>query len=174
MERFSTTHYPLFAIRYPPFAGPMPRLKSKLDPASAPPLIGWRERVYLPEIGIGPIIAKVDTGARSAALHAEDIQIVGHKVRFRVAIGERNHHCELVLRGRRRVKSTSGHSETRMVVETEVEIGPHRFATEITLTDRTDMGVPMLLGRASVRGQFVVHPGRSFIISRKKRKTKPK
>ncbi len=152
----------------------MPRLKPRLDPHSPPLLIGWRERIRLPAIGIGPIIAKIDTGARSAALHAEDIEIHGHRVRFRVPINGRNHHCDLPLRGERRVKSTSGHSQTRVVVETEVEIGPHRFAVEITLTDRTDMGVPMLLGRASVRSRFVVHPGRSFIISRKKRKIRPK
>jgi hypothetical protein len=56
------------------------------------------------------------------------------------------------------------------VVETDVEIGSHRFRTEVTLTDRTDMGVPMLLGRASIRGRFAVHPGRSFIISRGNKK----
>lgn len=147
----------------------MPRLRSK-SPAPPPPLIGWRERVRLPELGIGLITAKVDTGARSAALHAEDIQIHGARVRFRVSINGRDHHCDMALAGHRRVKSTSGHSEARAVIESDVVIGAHRFATEITLTDRTDMGVPMLLGRASVRGRFVVHPGRSFIISAKKKK----
>lgn len=150
----------------------MPRLKSRLTPFSLPTLIGWRERVRLPAIGIGPIIAKIDTGARSAALHAEDIRVQGHRVRFRVSVNGRDHVCDLAIKGRRRVKSTSGHSETRLVVETDVKIGSHRFATEITLTDRTDMGVPMLLGRASMRGRFAVHPGRSFIISRKKKKLK--
>jgi hypothetical protein len=150
----------------------MPRLKSRLHPISLPTLIGWRERVRLPSIGIGPIIAKIDTGARSAALHAEDIRVSGARVRFRVPVNGRDHHCELAIKGRRRVKSTSGHSETRLVVETDVKIGHHRFATEITLTDRTDMGVPMLLGRASILDRFAVHPGRSFIISRKKKKLK--
>ena len=150
----------------------MPRLRVKTKVA-LPPLIGWRERVRLPDLGAGTLIAKIDTGARSAALHAEDIEVNGHKVRFRVAINGRQHHCELPVVGKRRVKSTSGHTETRVVVETDVKIGDHRFAIEVTLTNRTDMGVPMLLGRASVRGQFLVHPGRSFILSRKKRKSKP-
>jgi hypothetical protein len=150
----------------------MPRLKPKRPPPDPPALIGWRERVRLPEIAIGPIIAKIDTGARSAALHAEDIHVAGHKVRFVVRVNGRHHHCEMAISGNRRIKSSSGHSQTRIVVETDVVIGKHRFAAEVTLTDRTDMGVPMLLGRASVRGRFLVHPGRSFILSRRKRKAR--
>ena len=150
----------------------MPRIRTKPAEAKAPALIGWRERVRLPEIGIGPIIAKIDTGARSAALHAEDIHVSGHRVRFRVPVNGRVHYCELAVKGQRRVKSTSGHSEMRVVVETDVKIGAQKFIVEVTLTDRADMGVPMLLGRASIRGRFAVHPGRSFIISRKKRKPK--
>ena len=150
----------------------MPRIRTKPAEAKAPPLIGWRERVRLPEIGIGPIIAKIDTGARSAALHAENIHVSGHRVSFCVPVNGRVHHCELAVKGRRRVKSTSGHSEMRIVVETDVKIGTQQFTVEVTLTDRADMGVPMLLGRASIRDRFAVHPGRSFIISRKKRKSK--
>jgi hypothetical protein len=149
----------------------MPRLKprAKTSPAL---LIGWRERVKLPRLGIGTIIAKVDTGARSAALHAEEIEQHGARVHFRVRVNDRDHACEGTLVGRRRVKSSSGHRETRMVIETDVLIGANRFPIEVTLTDRTDMGVPMLLGRAAMRGRFVVDPARSFIISRRKRKTR--
>lgn len=150
----------------------MPRLKSKLHPVTSPALIGWREQVHLPKLGVGPIIAKIDTGARSAALHAEDILVQGHRVRFLVPVNGRNHHCELPVHGRRRVRSSSGHSEVRVVVETDIAIGKLKYPIEITLTDRTDMGVPMLLGRAAIRGKFFVHPGRSFLISRKKRKTR--
>ncbi|MGQ0485664.1 MAG: ATP-dependent zinc protease family protein [Hyphomicrobiales bacterium] len=150
----------------------MPRLKSKLHPATPPALIGWREQVHLPKLGLGPIVAKIDTGARSAALHAEDIHVQGHRVRFLIPVNGRYHHCELPVHGRRRIRSSSGHSEVRIVVETDLAIGNKKFAIEITLTDRTDMGVPMLLGRAAIRGKFLVHPGRSFLISRQKRKTK--
>ena len=146
----------------------MPRLKTKTT--ETPAMIGWREKVSLPEIGVGIIIAKIDTGARTAALHATDIRVHGHRVDFTVAVRGRNHHCSLPLKGHRKVKSTSGHSETRAVVETDVKIGSVKFPIEITLTDRTDMGVPMLLGRASVRGSYVVHPGKSHIVSQKKRK----
>ena len=150
----------------------MPRLKSKLHPTSPPAVIGWREQVHLPRLGVGPIDAKIDTGARSAALHAEDIHVQGQRVRFLVPVNGRNHHCELPVHGRRRIRSSSGHSEMRIVVETDIVIGTLKYAIEITLTDRTDMGVPMLLGRAAVKGRFLVHPGRSFLISRKKRKAK--
>ena len=71
----------------------MPRIKSRETPAP-PPLIGWRERVKLPQLGIGTILAKVDTGARTAALHAEDIERHGHRVRFRVPVNGREHHCD--------------------------------------------------------------------------------
>ena len=151
----------------------MPRLRFK-SPSVIPPLIGWRERVRLPELGIGPIEAKIDTGARTAALHAEDIRIEGtgrnRKVRFRVPLNGRTHHCELPFRGEKKIRSTSGHSQTRVVVETGILVGEVLLEAEITLTDRTDMGVPMLLGRATVRKHFIVHPGKSYIVSRKKKK----
>lgn len=147
----------------------MPTLRPTYYPL---PLIGWRERVHLPKLGLGPLIAKIDTGARSAALHAEDIAIRGSHVRFAIPNNGRKHHYELPVKGQRRVKSTSGHSELRAVVETEIAIGPIKFTAEITLTDRADMGVPMLLGRATIRGKFVVHPGHSFLLSRPIRKSR--
>jgi hypothetical protein len=150
----------------------MPRLKPR-SVSPLPALIGWRERVRLPQLAVGIVTAKVDTGAKSAALHAEDIEIHGGRVRFRVPLNGRDHAYDLPLAGHRRVKSTSGHSEARAVIETDVVIGEHRFATEITLTNRTDMGVPMLLGRASIKGRFVVHPGKSFILSRKRKRKSP-
>lgn len=136
--------------------------------APGPRLIGWRERVGLPELGLGPFIAKIDTGARSAALHAEDIKVHGRKVWFRVPHGSRHRYIELHHKGERHVKNSSGYIETRVVIETTVSIGKDSFPVEITLTDRRDMGVPMLLGRAAMRGRYVVHPGRSFLISRLK------
>ena len=105
------------------------------------PLIGWRERVHLPKLGLGPLIAKIDTGARTAALHAEDIVIRGSHVRFAIPNNGRKHHYELPIKGQRRVKSTSGHSEMRA--------GGNRycnwhvkFTAEITLTNRTTWVFP--------------------------------
>jgi hypothetical protein len=138
--------------------------------ASGPRLIGWRERVGLPALGLGPFIAKIDTGARSAALHAENIKVHGRKVWFRIPHGTRHHYVELNHKGERRVKNSGGRSESRVVIETVVTIGADSFPVEFTLTNRSDMGVPMLLGRAAMRGRYVVHPGRSFLLSREKKR----
>lgn len=145
----------------------MPTTRPTLFPS---PLIGWREDVRLPELGAGLLVAKVDTGARSAALHAEDIVVKGKHVTFTLELDGRRQHMDVALAGRKQVKSSNGHSQTRAVIETTIEIGNHMFTAEITLTDRADMGVPMLLGRNTIKGRFLVHPGRSFLISRKKKK----
>ena len=146
----------------------MPITRPTLYPT---PLIGWREDVSLPEFGGGVLVAKIDTGARNAALHAEDILIKGKRVSFALDLGAKRHKLEAPLAGVKRVKSSNGYSELRPIVEIMIQIGNHRFLVETTLTDRTDMGVPMLLGRNSIKGKFVVHPGRSFLISRAKKKT---
>jgi hypothetical protein len=143
---------------------------ANLRPTMFPhPLIGWREELCLPELAPGVLVAKIDTGARSAALHAENIVISGKHVTFNLEISGKQRQIETQLAGTKRVKSSNGYSELRPIIETIVELGQHRFIVEITLTDRADMGVPMLLGRGSIKGRFVVHPGRSFIISRKKK-----
>ncbi|MFO1123567.1 MAG: RimK/LysX family protein [Hyphomicrobiales bacterium] len=148
----------------------MPRIKPR-SPA-APPVIGWRERVSLPELGVGLISAKVDTGAAAAALHATEIRVTGHRVDFVVPVKGRHHHCNMPLKGRKQVKSSSGHSQSRAVIETEVKIGKTRFVIDISLTDRSDMGVPMLVGRSSIAGRYLVDPSRSYILSARKRKAK--
>jgi hypothetical protein len=134
------------------------------------PMIGWKEHIYLPALGVGPIIGKIDTGARTAALHAEDIAIRGRRVRFSVPVNGRRYWQDVALAGQKRIKSSSGHSEMRAVIETAVMIGGQKFTIEISLTDRRDMGVPMLLGRLSVRGLFVVNPGKTFILSKQKKR----
>jgi hypothetical protein len=134
------------------------------------PLIGWREDVLLPEFGDGVIVAKIDTGARNAALHAQDIQIKGKRASFVLEVGSKKKRHELQMIGSKRVKSSNGFSELRPVVEIKIQVGIHEFPVETTLTNRTDMGVPMLLGRNSIKGRFIVNPAKSFIISRLKKK----
>ena len=136
-------------------------------------IAGWREYVALPELGIGPLVAKLDTGARSAALHAENIQIYEkdghHRIRFDVPVStdsRRVKTCDLILHAERLVKNPGGAKELRRVVETDLSLGGQVWQVQITLTNRTDMGVPMLLGRATIKGRFLVHPGRSFVLSR--------
>ena len=142
-----------------------------------PATIGWREYVRLPDLGIGPLIAKVDTGARTAALHAVNVRIIGdgaidgeaRSVQFDAVIDEVSQsirRCVLPLHGIKRVKNSSGATEERCVVETEIEIGASRWNVLVTLTDRRDMGVPMLIGRSAIKGRFIVDPGQSFLQSR--------
>ena len=135
-----------------------------------PAIIGWREKVSLPQLGVGAFSAKIDTGARSAALHATSIERDDHHVTFVLPLPKRHHHCRLPLKGLRRIKSSHGHIETRAGVETDVKIGPTTLRMEITLTDRTDMGVAMLLGRSSIGHDFLVHPTKTNILSARKRK----
>jgi hypothetical protein len=150
-------------------------------PDSGPVLIGWQETVRLPELGAGPIVAKIDTGARSAALHADDIRITGRgkrmKVRFKMqrrGSSSRRIECEMPLHDLRRIKSSNGHIELRAVISTAVEIGGQVLEAEVTLTQRADMGAVMLIGRSSIRGNFLVDPSRTFLRSRRPRKTKTK
>lgn len=131
------------------------------------PLIGWREDVCLSELGGALLIAKIDTGARTAALHAENIYVRGHTVHFEL-LGVSH---KAFSSGSKRVKSSNGISEIRPIVETLIQVGVHRFAIAITLTDRADMEVPMLLGREALKGRFIVNPARSFILSRAKKRT---
>ncbi|MGE3875005.1 MAG: ATP-dependent zinc protease [Parvibaculaceae bacterium] len=148
------------------------------DPDHDRALIGWQETVSLPELGAGPIVAKIDTGARSAALHADDIEITGRgrrmKVRFKVqrrGSSPRRIQCEMPLHDLRRIKSSNGQIELRAVISTPVEIGGQLLEAEITLTQRADMGAAMLIGRSSIKGSFLVDPGRTFLRSRRPRKT---
>jgi hypothetical protein len=142
--------------------------KGKILPA----LAGWREYVELPELGIGPFIAKLDTGARSAAIHAENIEVhhgMGRpRIRFEVRVDDNRQlvrRCELPLHDERRVKNTGGRSELRHVVETMIKVGNMSWRAQVTLTDRTDMGVTMLLGRTTIKDRFVVDPGHSFMLT---------
>lgn len=150
------------------------------DPET-PALIGWQESVSLPELGAGPIVAKIDTGARSGALHADDIRILGRgkrmRVRFKVqrrGSSSRRIECEMPLHDLRRIKSSNGQIELRAVISTPVEIGGQLLEAEITLTQRADMGAAMLIGRTSIKGNFLVDPSRTFLRSRRPRKTKPR
>ena len=132
------------------------------------PQIGWKEDVALPEIGIGKLIAKIDTGAKSAALHAENITIMGRRVGFTMELGGKRRNCLARFSELKRVKSSNGQSELRPLIETEIEIGAHRFSIIISLTDRADMGVPMLLGREAIIGRFLVNPAKRFMLRSRK------
>ena len=135
------------------------------------PLIGWREWLALPELGIERIKAKIDTGARTSALHAfdlEHLEIGGRPwVRFRVHPVQRDSRTTVevtaALVGERRVKPSTGQASMRPVIRTRAILGRHRWPIEITLVNRDVMGFRMLLGRRAIRRRFLVDPGRSFL-----------
>lgn len=142
--------------------------------ASAPPAtIGWREWVALPSLGVARVKAKIDTGARSSALHAIHITRVMNDgvlhVRFAVHPDQRTTDEEIVAEARvldeRSIRSSSGHSSQRYVIQTQLELAGASWPVELTLTSRPDMGFRMLIGREAVRGRFLVDPGRSFVLS---------
>lgn len=136
-------------------------------------VIGWREQVALPELGIPEVKAKIDTGARSSALHAFDIEMFQRNgksmVRFKVHPYQRDAHrtviAEAELLGQRQVRNSGGHVQLRPVIETTVQINGYVFPIELTLTNRDVMGFRMLLGRQAVRQRFLVDAGQSFLHS---------
>lgn len=135
-------------------------------------MLGWREWVSLPGLRIPRIKAKVDTGARTSALHAFEIEELldggRPRVRFKMHPLQRDTNtvveCEADVTDRRMVSDSGGHRELRWVIRAEVAVGPHRWPAEFTLTSRDDMLFRMLLGRTAIAGKAVVDPGRSYLV----------
>ncbi|MEL7503671.1 MAG: ATP-dependent zinc protease [Cyanobacteria bacterium J06554_6] len=153
-----------------------------LDP-SDPLVIGWREWLSLPELGITRIKAKIDTGARSSALHAFDIETFKRDgadfVRFWVHPDQRSRQgrvcAEAKLLDVRNIRNSGGQVQSRPLIQTIVMLGKRRWPIELSLTSRDEMGFRMLLGRQAVRHRFLVDSGKSYIQSSKrllKRQTK--
>jgi len=137
-------------------------------------VVGWREWVALPDLGVTAIKAKIDTGARSSALHAFDVERFrahGRRmVRFGVHPYQRDANravsCEAELLGERRIRSSSGETEMRPVVAARVRLLERTWTIELTLTNRDAMGFRLLLGREAVRGRFLIDAGHSFAAGR--------
>ena len=137
----------------------------------APLVIGWRECVGLPDLGISRIEAKIDTGARTSALHATDIEEFERDgapwVRFHVPHQDTLHaaDCTARLVDTRPVKNTSGEPDERMVIETMLVLNRRRWHIEVTLANRANMTMPLILGRTAIRRHRVlVDPGRSHLL----------
>lgn len=133
-------------------------------------LLGWREWVALPDLGITRIKAKVDTGARTSSLHAEDISLKqlksGTRVRFytgSTAAVEGLIYCEAPLLDIRQVSDSGGHRERRYFIETRMKIQNRYWSIELSLTDRNTMRFPMLLGRQAMAHRFMTAPHRSYL-----------
>ena len=132
-------------------------------------VVGWRELVSLPELGLAGIPAKIDTGARTSSLHGqvlEDFVRDGERfVRFAVDWDGTRHVCEAVHVDLRGITSSNGDQQTRFVIKSPLTIGNLTFRAEISLADRSQMQFPMLIGRTALRRRMVVDSGHSWLQS---------
>ena len=143
-------------------------------------VIGWREWVGLPDLGIKTIKAKVDTGARSSSLHAYGIQEFSRDgkqwVHFKVHPVQRKNdevlEVEAAVLAFRSIRSSSGKAAMRPVILTNVELLGMTWAVELTLANRDAMGFRMLLGREAFRGRFLVDSAKSYYGGKPARKPK--
>lgn len=133
-------------------------------------VLGWEEWVTLPVLGLPAMKTKVDTGARTSALHAFDIEPFGREDRPMVRFGvhpvpgdnEIEVYCSAPVVDRREVTSSNGDTELRFVIETMLQIADRSWPIEVTLTNRDAMSYRMLLGRRAISEDMVVNPGLSF------------
>lgn len=142
------------------------------------PIIGWREWVSLPGLNIPRIKAKVDTGARTSALHAFSLKPFTengkNKIQFEIHPMQHNTeetiNCVADVIDKRMVTDSGGHQEERYVIETPITIAGQTWLIEITLTERENMLFRMLLGRSALRKRFIVNPARSFVSTKRHKK----
>lgn len=134
-------------------------------------LIGWREVVALPDFDLYEIKAKIDTGAKTSALHAQNIQYFVEKGKTYVQFDffdekENKVSVKSKLLEERKIKSSNGHITIRPVVETKIKMGPVQFKIELTLINRDLMDFKMLIGREALKNFFIINPARSFLLKK--------
>ncbi len=142
------------------------------------PRLGWKEQVVLPEWGVR-MRAKLDTGARTSALHVEDVEEIGERIhrgrlaplaRLTLLVGRRDAPERRVIEapvvGHRRVRDTRARPELRPVIHTRIVCGPVDVEADVTLTSREGMNFRILLGRLTLAGHCVVDPAGGYLVTR--------
>jgi hypothetical protein len=145
-------------------------------------VVGWREWVGLPALGVARVKAKIDTGARTSSIHAWDIEAFRRGgaswVRFEIRPlqGEDRTRveCEAPVADERLVRSSSGHAEQRLVIATTLSLGEGAWPIELALARRDEMGFRMLIGRTALKRRAVVDPSRSFVCSSRDAPRRPR
>ena len=152
-----------------------PTTKKRAKKKRAPKLIvGWREKIALPGLNIPEIKAKIDTGAKTSALHAFRVverTIEGKKhIEFCVHPDQQRKRpeiaCVALLKEKRKIRSSNGSWEQRYVIETPVTIGVETWLIELSLTNRDEMDFRMLLGREAMKKRIIVDPGKSYLMKK--------
>ena len=140
------------------------------------PILGWREWLGLPELGLPVIRAKVDTGARTSALHVEYSDVERRDGDEWVCFGlrpkrhARVRDCLARVIDHREVTDSSGKRTLRVFIRTQLQIGALRYPIELNLTQRHQMLFPMLLGRTALAQRWMIDPAGSFLQGRPRRR----
>ncbi|WP_026950920.1 ATP-dependent zinc protease family protein [Algoriphagus mannitolivorans] len=127
-------------------------------------IIGRKEKITLPELGLNLVWAKIDTGAYTSSLHAEEIRLEekdGKTVlKFQALLPGHQKFSGKTLEfekfREKKVKNSFGQTEVRFLIETKIQLAGETFRAEFTLTDRSSMKNSILLGRKILRGKFLV------------------
>lgn len=169
----------------PPIERPLPaasrpvrRLLRRPREGSALPVLGWKEQAALPDWGIARLRVKLDTGARSSALHVRDLEVTPPAeassddpplVTFHVVLGRGDgaptKEVTAPIVGFRRVRDTRANPERRPVVRTRLVCGPIDREIDVTVTDRSGMNFRMILGRTALEGSCLVDPRHGYLVS---------
>lgn len=131
--------------------------------------LGWAELVDIEAMGLFGVRAKIDTGARTSALHATEITAITRDgedwVRFLSETGPDAEHiwCEAPLIEQRCVTSSNGVDEMRYIIDTSIKLAGISYRVQLSLTDRTPMAFPMLIGRTALKRHFLVNVARKYV-----------
>jgi hypothetical protein len=137
-------------------------------------IVGWREWISIPDLGIKSIKAKMDTGARTSALHTYFIEPTGSSekplVRFGVHPSQKSDKngiiCTADVIDQRRIVDSGGHPELRYIIRTSIVVGGEKWPVDLSLTNRANMRFRLLIGRSAISEKLIIDPHHSFTLGK--------